>query len=530
MASQEKLAQKTLKRYNKAKEEATLWRSSLEEVYQYVIPNRDLFSTYGPGQKKDQLVFDSSPLIATNKYVSRLQNLLVRPWTEWFTLTAGTEIKEEEKEQINDYLQKATDVVMDAINHSNFSTQIAEAFTDLAVSTGVIMVNEDNNPHSDSDIIFKTIPLSHVALENSSTGDVKTVYREFQIPLNQITATWNKAKLTPEMNDIYEENPTALQTIIECTIYREEDYKFDFVLLTPTGKILLSETIDDSPFIVFRENVVSGESFGRGRLMSLISDIKTLNKTVELGLKAASLAISGVFTAVDDGIINVKNIRLQPGAVIPVGSNSSTNPSLAPLQSPANFQIEQMLVQEIRTRINEYMLVEPFGDINDTSVRTATEMNMRQNDFIQTSVSSFSRLQTELLSKIVNKVIAILVKKEKLPPLTIDGKEIKVQYTSPVAKMQGSEEIQEWQQFMEIMQTIPPEVAQTAIKFDKIPDYIATALSLDKTLLRTTEERKQLTEKNIEMQQMAQSKQMMDAQKLGANQAPQAPAIGQGQQ
>jgi len=509
--SNEKVAQKTLKRYLKAKGNAELWRTNLQEVYQYVIPNRDLFTDYTKGQKKDQLVYDSSPLIATNKYVSRLQNLLVRPWTDWFSLTAGTEVPEEQKGELDDYLQQTTDIIMDAINHSNFSTQISEAFTDLAVSTGVMMVNEDVNPHSDSDIIFKTIPLAHVALETSSQGDVKTVYRQFKIPLNQIKATWSKATLTTEMLDVYEENPTAEQDIIECTVYREEDFMFNFVVMTVDGKVLLEEVIEESPFIVFRESVVPGEDFGRGRLMDLIADIKTLNKTVELGLKAASLAISGVFTAVDDGILNVKNIRLEPGAIIPVGSNATNNPALAPLNSPANFQIEQMLVQEIRQRINTHMLVEPFGDINDTSVRTATEMSMRQNDFIQTSVSSFSRLQTELLSKVINKVIYILKKNGKIPELNIDGKAVKVKYSSPIGKLQGIEEIQEFQQFMEIMAMIPPENVQTTVKFDKVPAYIADALTLDKELIRTTDEQKEFTEKASEMAAMQQKQAMLEA-------------------
>ncbi len=519
----EKEAQKILKRYNKSKADAEIWRTSLQEIYQYVIPNRDLYSSYAKGQKKDQLVFDSSPLIAVNKYVSRLQNLLVRPWTDWFSLTAGNEIPAEEKHKVNQYLQQTTDTIMDAINHSNFSTQISEAFTDLAVSTGVIMVNEDLNPNSDSDITFKTIPLPHVAIETSSNGEVKTVFREFEIPLNQIKATWKKAELTEDMKDNYDEEPTRLIKLIESTIYREDDFKYDFSVMTPAGKVLVSELLEESPFIVFRETVVPGETFGRGRLMSLISDIKTLNKTVELGLKAASLAISGVFTAVDDGILNVKNIRLEPGAIIPVGSNSSTNPALQPLQSPANFQIEQMMVNEIRSRINEFMLVEPFGNINDTSVRSATEMNIRQNDFIQTSVSSFSRLQTELLSKLINKVIYILKKNGKIPEFTIDGKKINVRYKSPIAKMQGIEEIQEFTQFMEIMQTLPPEVVQTAVKFDEIPEYIANALSMDQNLLRNAEEKKELMEKNMEMQSMMQQQAMFDEQEQAQAMQPQQP-------
>ena len=144
-------------------------------------------------------------------------------------------------------------------------------------------------------------------------------------------------------------------------------------------------------------------------------------------------------------------------------------------------------------------------------------MSIRQNDFIQTSVSSFSRLQTELLSKLVNKVIYILKKNGKIPNFTIDCKQVKVKYSSPVAKIQGIEEIQEYQQFMELMQTIPPEVVQQIVKFDKIPEMIATALTMDKSILRTTEEQKELVEKTMELQ-AAQQEQMMLQEQAGAQQ------------
>lgn len=501
-------AKKILKRYSAAKATADKWRPQLEEVYEYCVPNRNIFSSFQPGAKKNNKIFDSTPEIAVNKYVSRLQNLLVRPWTNWFTLTSGTSIPDEKKEELDKYLQKTSTIIMDAINHSNFSTQIAEAFTDLACSTGVIMVNEDVNPNSDSDIIFKSVPLPHIAIETAASGDIKTVFRAFSIPLNQIQVTWRKAKLTPEMIESYDEDPTAPQDIIECTIYNESTFKYEFVVMTASAKILLEETIDESPFIVFRESVVPGESFGRGRLMTVISDIKRLNMLAELELKSGMLSVAGVFTATDDGIINVKNIRLEPGAIIPVGSNSNTEPTIKPLHSATDFNVSEMLTKEIASRINEHLLVQPFGNINDTSVRSATEMNIRQNDFIQTSVASFSRLQTELLSPIVNKVIYILKKNGKIDDLKIDGKEIKVKYSSPVAKMEGIEEIQAYQQFMEMMQTIPPETLQAAVKFDSIPPMIADALNMDKSILRTPEEQKELVEEATKMNSMLQSQQM----------------------
>ena len=39
-------------------------------------------------------------------------------------------------------------------------------------------------------------------------------------------------------------------------------------------------------------------------------------------LKNASLAISGIYTAADDGVLNPNNIKITPGAIIPVDGGS----------------------------------------------------------------------------------------------------------------------------------------------------------------------------------------------------------------
>ncbi len=54
---------------------------------------------------------------------------------------------------------------------------------------------------------------------------------------------------------------------------------------------------------------VAGEIYGRGPVITALPDIKTLNKVKELVLKNASLAIAGVYTAADDGVLNPNTIR-----------------------------------------------------------------------------------------------------------------------------------------------------------------------------------------------------------------------------
>jgi hypothetical protein len=76
-----------------------------------------------------------------------------------------------------------------------------------------------------------------------------------------------------------------------------------------------------SPWIVARYMKVAGEVYGRGPLVTAIPDIKTLNKTLELLLKNASLSIAGVYTAADDGVSEPADHPHAPGAIIPVARN-----------------------------------------------------------------------------------------------------------------------------------------------------------------------------------------------------------------
>jgi hypothetical protein len=53
-----------------------------------------------------------------------------------------------------------------------------------------------------------------------------------------------------------------------------------------------------------------------------LADAKTLNKVKELLLRNAALAVSGVWMARNDGVINANSVRIFPGAVLPVRSTA----------------------------------------------------------------------------------------------------------------------------------------------------------------------------------------------------------------
>lgn len=476
-----------LKRFKAAKTRKGLWESYLREAYAYALPDKETIDEHSPGQKKNQDVFDSTAVTALQKYANRMQQQVVPPWKTWMRLEPGTDTPEEAKQEAQKFLDEATDVIFDHINHSNFSTQAHEAFTDLGISTGALICEEGDGIQSM--LNFRSVSLSEIYPEVTQRGTIENVFREFKIPVRDITEIYPAAELTQELNKLLETSPEKEVKIVEAVV--REGMQFETYVIFEKD-IIFEEYNDTSPWVVFREAVTPGETLGRGRIMQLLPDIKTLNKIVEFNLRNAALSISGIYTAADDGVINPYSVKLAPGAIIPVGSNDTRNPSLMPLNRSGDFSLAQLLIQDYRQIINEFMFAQPFGAIQETPVRTATEMGIRNQDLIQTSLSSFGRMQSEMLEPMIKRVVDILVKNGKLPPLRIDGREVTIKFTSPMAKVQDMEEIQNFNQYMQMMGTLPPDYFEGVIKLEDVPQYIAEKMGIPQKLLRTKAEIEQV--------------------------------------
>ena len=298
-----------VKRFQAAKKQRSAWQSHLRECYEYALPQRNTMSSFSRGQKKNEDIYDSTAVVGTQKFASRLQATLIPPWREWSMLMPGSEIPEDEHEKIQPVLDDVTKIIFDHINHSNFSTQAHESFLDLAVSTGVMSLEESEG--TGSALEFHAAPLAEIYPEAGPWGTIETVWREHKVPARHIDRLWPGAEMSESMKKKASERPDEKISLIEGTVYLpKRGYWHQCVLEEASKEYIFGQDYEVSPWIVFREYVVPGETLGRGRIMQVLPDIKTANKVVEYVLKNAALAISGVYTAADDGVINPYNIRL----------------------------------------------------------------------------------------------------------------------------------------------------------------------------------------------------------------------------
>ena len=123
------LAKGLLKRFDRLSAQRQNWETHWQEVADYMMPRKaDVTKTRSKGDKRTELIFDSSPLQAVELLAASLHGMLTNPSTPWFSLRFKEDI--EEADEAKEWLESATDTMYAAFNRPNFQQEIFESDRD----------------------------------------------------------------------------------------------------------------------------------------------------------------------------------------------------------------------------------------------------------------------------------------------------------------------------------------------------------------------------------------------------------------
>ena len=502
------------KRYEAAWSRKENWRDLYEQCYIYGLPQRNLYDGYHEGKvggrHKGAQVFDSTAVAGVQRFANRIQSGLFPPDKQWMDLQPGTDIPEEQKDVVREGLQNYTEKFFTLLRQTNFDLAMGEFLMDLCVGTGVMLIQ----PGDETNLItFQAIPQYMVALEEGPNGTVENVYRKVRVPAENIQRQWPDAQLPDKLKRIVEDKPQEPIDLQESTIITPEEGGYGYYLCykdDSEADVLVYRKLTSSPWVVSRFMKVSGEIYGRGPMVQCLHDVMSLNKTVELLLKNASLNIAGVFTAIDDGVLNPQTIRVVPGAVIPVASNGGPRgPSLQPLPRSGDLQLTQLVLGDLRANVKKVLLDDSLPPDN-MSARSATEIVERMKDLSTNLGSAFGRMITEAMIPMVRRSLQIMHENGLITlPLRVNGLEVKVVPVSPLAMAQNMDDVQDVMQWVSIASQLGPSGIATA-KMDAISDYVADKIGVPMTL-RTSDEERQEMEEIAQQALMAQGQMQQEA-------------------
>jgi hypothetical protein len=465
------------------------------------LPQRNRYSGYYEGKVagkgKMARVFDSTAIHSTQRFANRLQAGLFPPYKQWCRLEPGSAIPEQDQDAAQEALDRYNVRMFETLRQTNFDLAMGEFLMDLAVGTAVMMITPGDET---TPIRFNSIPQYLVAIEEGSYGNVDNVYRKLRIKAESLQTEFPDVKMSVELDDAMTRSPEKELELVDAVILDQETGRYHYHVIWPAKKQeLVYREMRSSPFVVARYTKVAGEVYGRGPLVTAISDIKTLNKTLELLLKNASLAIAGVYTAADDGVLNPQNVKIQPGSIISVARNGGAQgPSLTPLPKAGDFNVSQIVINDLRMNIKKIMMDDTLPPDN-MSARSATEISERTRELATNLGSAFGRMITEILVPIVSRTLYVLDQQGMIDlPLRVNGIEVKVTPVSPLAQAQKLQEINDVMQYMQIANSMGPQ-GQTTVAVDRVLKFIAERLGISQELLATPQEQQMMMQ---QLQQM----------------------------
>ena len=505
-------AKNLLKRFDRLKSQRQNWESHWQEVADYMQPRKaDVTKSRSKGDKRTELIFDSSPLQSVELLAASLHGMLTNPSTPWFSLRFKEDGMENEDEA-KEWLESATETMYAAFNKSNFQQEIFELYHDLITfGTAAMFIEED-----DEDILkFSTRHINEIYIAENEKGRIDTVFRKFKLSARAAVQKFGNVSAniaTTAKKDPYEE------VDILHAVYPRSDFDpkkqdkanmpFESVYLEAgTGEELSVSGFREFPFVVPRYLKASHEIYGRSPAMTALPDVKMLNEMSKTTIKSAQKQVDPPLLVPDDGFI-------LPVRTVPGGLNfyrSGTRDRIEPLNIGANTPLGLNMEEQRRNSIRNAFYVNQLMMQNGPQM-TATEVIQRNEEKMRLLGPVLGRLQSELLKPLIDRAFSLILRKNLFRPAPefLAGKDIEIEYVSPLAKAQKSSELQSIMRAIEIMGSLS-NVAPVFdhINMDKLVRHLADIVGVPQKILKPQ------NQLNAERQQaQAQQEQMMQMQQL----------------
>jgi hypothetical protein len=467
-------------RYRRAKQQRGTWDATWQDCYDFALPQRTPFAV---GDRRGDRLFDGTAADAAEQLAASLMSQLVPPWSRWFGLQPGTQVPELQRADVGEVLETAAAVLQGHFDRSNFAMEIHQCFLDLVVAGTALLQFEEAPVGSDSAFRFAAVPIAQIALDETADGAFDVVFRASEMRFDRLRARYPDAQLPDSLAAGGKEAAGRRHSVVEATIQEGAGFRYMAMLeASPDADapvVLAEGRFAQSPYLCFRWLKAPGEVYGRSPIMKALPDIKTANKVVELVLKNASIAVTGIWQADDDGVLNPANVKLVPGTIIPKAVGSA---GLTPLEAPGRFDVSNLVLEDLRARIRHALLADRLGQI-DAPKMTATEVMERAAEMSRVLGATYGRLQTELLTPLVARALAILRRRGEIPPVLVDGKIVELQYKSPLARVQAQDDVRNAMLWVQQAAALGPD-GQAVIDGAAVARWMARALSVPADLVR----------------------------------------------
>ena len=400
------------KMYRRALDARAPWVARWDAAMRYTMPTDDADAA---------TLFDATAADAVDNLAASIYSLMTPPESLWISLVPESDASPD--------ADAATAALRANLNDSNFYTTIHQCYLDLVILGTACLFMAETPIGASSAFSFTAVPMRDIAILPGA------VFHTATMPAHEVLEKYPTWTPPADVADQIKRDPATPLRLVQSLVGTEFTAWLD-VGGNLENNIVARGTFETNPYIIFRWSVLSGEQYGRGPVLRTLPDIKTANKVVELVLKNATIAVSGIWQADDDGVINLNNINLTPGAIIPKAVGSS---GLTPLSSGADFDVSQIILKDLRERIRHALLADRLGLLSEKEM-TATEIMARNSDMMRILGATYGRLLHEFIRPLTDRGLQILSRRGVIAPIALNS-DAELKYIAPIAQMAVSENL-----------------------------------------------------------------------------------------
>lgn len=515
--------------------------SLYEDISRFIFPQRSRVNTRStPGEDRTQEIYDSTATNSAFVAASATQGSIVPSTIKWFNMRLSNRSMEE-IEGVKDWLWQLTGDCLDAINGSNFQTEIQEVFLDLyGYGTGCVFVGQRSGRMSRTvgfrGLHFKSTQPGFYVVSENEDGIVDTIFRDFKMSAYAILSMFGEDG-TPRFvkEKIANGKSYELLDVVHYVGPRQDIDPFNVDPDAPKHKLPYASVtfLDEKcemlgeeggyhqfPFMVPRWSKMSGELYGRGPGINSLPDVRTLNRGTELRFGAWEKAIDPPMGVLHRGVMGNIDIRARGKTIL------RSKDAVFPLHQRADFNAAHMGEEGIRDSIRRAFFIDqiqlpPMG----TTPATATEIAGRFETMQRILGPTFGRIQFELFNPMLGVIASMLLREGMTPPpptelldaMDEEGLSLEFEYEGPLTRAQQFQDVENIQRAATILAGLAQLFPAITRYFDdaEAGKAILTASSLPPSVIRSEEEVQAMQE----AAEQAKQQQQMSEAALQASQA-----------
>ena len=483
-------------------------------------------------------IVDSTMRSSHQMLTGGLMGLLANPETAWHDLRAPDDLIG--MPEVDEWFRKATEINLRSFQRpeARWAASFSESLSDgTGFGTGALMTLADpvTGPY------FMARPLPEIYIAEDERGNIDTVYREFMFTARQCQMAFGSGPVkkmgttsSETINKAMEKEPEKefqiLQLIHKVTdpaakignlALMDKEWRSVYMVLEP-AEMLSEGAFHENPINVWRWGKEAGELYGIGPGWIALPDTQTLNRMRETILRTGQRNAEPPLLVPDDGILTQLNGA--PNSINVIRTDlllrAGGRPIIQPLPSGANMPITREIMNDMRDAVRQTFFANLLQLFNDPRM-TATQVLELSAEAQRLMAPMLSRIKSELLDPTVNRVFQINLRLGRMPqiPQVLEGREFKVEYTSPVLRSQRQPEaqtvLQIWAAAGQIGQ-IDPSVFDN-LDADESIRLIHDAMGGAPTIMRGAEQVEEIRKAQAEMakqqQAMQQAEQMSQVAK-----------------